>query len=139
MVNAIGETFTNANQEKRSGTSRKTNDFLQKRISNLQAEIKSDEVKLVDMKRSEGILKTDGEQTLVLARLSGLNKQLLDAENQRKMPKPSISRSRFPRKITCPVRTGSSRNFAEREVSDITFRNETQKKISDSRQPGKAA
>ena len=134
IVNAIGETFTNANQEKRSGTSRKTNDFLQKRISDLQAEIKSDEVKLVDMKRSEGILKTDGEQTLVLARLSGLNKQLLDAENQRKNAEAEyFSVKDSPEKIRALSEAESSRNLAEREVSDITLRNETQKKISDLR------
>ncbi|MEP7212230.1 MAG: polysaccharide biosynthesis tyrosine autokinase [Acidobacteriota bacterium] len=134
VVNAIGETFTNANQEKRSGTSRKTNDFLQKRISDLQAEIRSDEVKLVDMKRSEGILKTDGEQTLVLARLSGLNKQLLDSENQRKNAEAEyFSVKDSPEKIRALSEAESSRNLAEREVSDITLRNETQKKISDLR------
>src|SRR5690606_39792221 len=35
VVNGIGETFASANQEQRTGTSRKTSDFLQKRISDL--------------------------------------------------------------------------------------------------------
>ena len=132
IVNAIGETFTNANQEKRSGTSRKTNDFLQKRISDLQAEIKSDEVKLVEMKRSEGILKTDGEQTLVLARLSGLNKQLLDAENQRKNAEAEyFSVKDSPAKVKALADAESARIIADREISDITVRNDTQKKIAD--------
>jgi capsular exopolysaccharide synthesis family protein len=127
IVNAIGETFTNANQEKRSGTSRKTNDFLQKRISDLQAEIKSDE-----MKRSEGILKTDGEQTLVLARLSGLNKQLLDAENQRKNAEAEyFSVKDSPAKVKALADAESARIIADREISDITVRNDTQKKIAD--------
>jgi len=134
VVNAIGETFSNTNQEKRSGTSRKTNDFLQKRIADLQSEIKSDENKLVDMKRTEGILKTDGEQTLVLARLSGLNKQLLDAENQRKNAEAEyFSVKDSPEKVRALSEAESARNLAEREVSDITLRNETQKKISDLR------
>lgn len=85
VVNAIGETFTKQNQEKRSGTSRKTNDFLQERIANLQAEIQNDEVKLVESTREEGILKTGTEEeTIVMARLAGLNKDLLTAENKRK-------------------------------------------------------
>jgi len=75
----------------RSGTSRKTNDFLQERISNLQADIKSDEEKLVDLTQKEGILKTDGDQTIVIERLSGLNKQLLDAENTRKDAEANLS------------------------------------------------
>jgi uncharacterized protein involved in exopolysaccharide biosynthesis len=62
VVNGIAETFTVANQEKRSGTSRKTNDFLQERIATLQSDIKADEEKLVDLTQKEGILKTgEGE------------------------------------------------------------------------------
>ncbi|HMJ09294.1 MAG TPA: GumC family protein, partial [Pyrinomonadaceae bacterium] len=134
VVNAIGETFTNANQEKRSGTSRKTNDFLQKRIADLQSDIKSDEVKLVEMKRSEGILKTDGEQTLVLSRLSGLNKQLLDAENQRKNAEAEyFSVKDSPERVRALVDAESARIIADRDISDLTLRNETQKKISDLR------
>ncbi|MCA1608403.1 MAG: hypothetical protein LC730_02950, partial [Acidobacteria bacterium] len=38
VANAIGETFTNLNQEKRSGTSRKTNDFLDQRIARFIAD-----------------------------------------------------------------------------------------------------
>lgn len=134
IVNAISETFTIVNQEKRSGASRKTSDFLQNRIADLQSAIKRDEVKLVEMKRSEGILKTDGEQTLVLARLSGLNKQLLDAENQRKNAEADyFSVKDSPDKIRSLSEAESARNLADREISDITLRNDTQKKISDLR------
>ncbi|MBK8467154.1 MAG: polysaccharide biosynthesis tyrosine autokinase [Chloracidobacterium sp.] len=84
IVNSIAETFTTVNQEKRSGTSRKTNDFLQERIATLQTDIQNDEQKLADLTRSEGILKTGTDQTIVIDRLSGLNKDLLVAENERK-------------------------------------------------------
>jgi uncharacterized protein involved in exopolysaccharide biosynthesis len=50
VVNSIGETFVTANQNKRSGTSRKTSDFLQKRITDLQSEIRAGELELVDLK-----------------------------------------------------------------------------------------
>ncbi|MCA1625193.1 MAG: polysaccharide biosynthesis tyrosine autokinase, partial [Acidobacteria bacterium] len=78
IVNGIGEVFTKTNQEKRTGTSRKTNDFLQERIANLQSEIRAGEVKLFELSKTAGILRTDNEQTIVLDRLSGLNKQLLE-------------------------------------------------------------
>lgn len=85
VVNALGETFTKQNQEKRSGTSRKTNDFLQERTASLQSEIQNDEVKLVDLTRQAGILPTGTEEeTIAMNRLSGLNKDLLTAENKRK-------------------------------------------------------
>jgi uncharacterized protein involved in exopolysaccharide biosynthesis len=71
VVNAIGETFTQVNQEKRSGTSRKTNDFLQERIADLQTNISNDEQKLVDLTKSLGSLMTSGEQAIVVERLAG--------------------------------------------------------------------
>ncbi len=52
VANGIGETFTNQNQEKRGQTSRKTSDFLQTRISDLQAEIRNDEIKRVELTKS---------------------------------------------------------------------------------------
>jgi succinoglycan biosynthesis transport protein ExoP len=84
VVNSIAETFTTTNQEKRSGTNRKTNDFLQERIATLQSDIQTDEQKLADLTKSEGILKTGPDQTIVIERLAGLNKALLEAENDRK-------------------------------------------------------
>ncbi|MFN2393242.1 MAG: hypothetical protein ABR566_14920, partial [Pyrinomonadaceae bacterium] len=57
IVNGIGEVFTKTNQEKRTGTSRKTNDFLQERIANLQSEIRAGEVKLFELSKTAGILR----------------------------------------------------------------------------------
>jgi capsular exopolysaccharide synthesis family protein len=132
IVNAIGETFTTANQEKRSGTSRKTSDFLLKRINDLQTEIRNDEIKLVDLKKSEGILKTDGEQTIVIDRLSGLNKQLLEAENARKLAEAKYFAVKdSPDAIKALAEQESARYITERENSVLSVRNETQKKINE--------
>ncbi len=84
VVNGIAEVFTKQNQEKRSGSSKKTSDFLEERITDLQTQIKNDEVKLAELKNSSGIINLDEQTTIVLQRLEGLNKQLLDAENLRK-------------------------------------------------------
>lgn len=84
VVNGIGEVFRKFNQEKRTGTNSKTNDFLQERIATLQSEIKNGENKLFNLTKDAKILNTSGEQTIALDRLSGLNKQLLEAENERK-------------------------------------------------------
>ena len=70
VTNAVAETFTTMNEEKRSGTSRKTSDFLGKRIAELQSEIKDDETKLLDLKKREGRLPTTGEGTIDLERLA---------------------------------------------------------------------
>ena len=132
IVNAIGETFVNTNQEKRSGTSRKTSDFLQKRINDLQTEIRSDEIKLVELKQSEGILKTDGEQTIVMDRLSGLNKQLLEAENARKLAEAKyLAIKDSPEALKALAEQESQRFITERENSVLQLRTDVRKKIND--------
>ncbi|HLA95683.1 MAG TPA: polysaccharide biosynthesis tyrosine autokinase [Pyrinomonadaceae bacterium] len=132
LVNSIGETFVNANSEKRSGTSRKTNDFLQQRIADLQSEVRTDEIRLVELKQSAGILKTDGEQTIVIDRLSGLNKDLLEAENARKLAEAKYnSVQRSPENARALTEDKMARYITEQENSLRTVRTDTQKKISD--------
>jgi len=131
VVNAIGATFISANQEKRSGTSRKTSDFLQKRINDLQTDIRSDQEKLAALQKEEGILKTEGDQTLVLARLSGLNKQLLEAENLRKTAEAKYFAVKdSPDRVKSLAEEESRQVINDRERDLVQVRNEVQKKIN---------
>ena len=135
VTNGLAETFTTMNQEKRSGTSRKTNDFLQDRIAGLQAEIKSDEEKLFNLTKDEGILKTDGEQTVVLERLAGLNKQLLEAENTRKNAEANYRTIEAdPDRLKAQVEELSVRFITEQENSIRTLQTDTLKQIAGLRQ-----
>ncbi|MBK9216005.1 MAG: polysaccharide biosynthesis tyrosine autokinase [Chloracidobacterium sp.] len=135
VVNSIAETFTNQNQEKRSGTSRKTNDFLQERIASLQSEIKNDEQKLVELTESEGILKTTGEQTIVIERLAGLNKDLLVAENDRKTAEAQfLTVNSSPDKVKSMVEEQMARFITEQENNIRAYQSDTLKKIADLRQ-----
>lgn len=59
IVNGIAEVFVRQNQEKRTGTNKRTNDFLAERIATLQSEIKRDEMRLAELKNNAGILKKD--------------------------------------------------------------------------------
>jgi succinoglycan biosynthesis transport protein ExoP len=135
VANSIAETFTVLNQEKRSGTSRKTNDFLQERIANLTMDIRNDEEKLVNLTQNAGILKTgEGEQTIVIDRLSGLNKQLLEAENARKNAEADyFTVSRSPEKIRALAETEVARFTTEQENNIRSLRSDTLKKIADLR------
>ncbi|QQS33117.1 MAG: polysaccharide biosynthesis tyrosine autokinase [Acidobacteriota bacterium] len=135
VSNAIAGTFTTLNQEKRSGTSRKTNDFLQERIANLQADVQRDEEKLVDLTQNAGILKTEGEQTIVIDRLSGLNKQLLEAENQRKNAEANyLAVANSPDKVNALAEEQSARFITEQENNIRVFRADILKKMADLRQ-----
>lgn len=135
VVNSIAETFTTVNQEKRSGTSRKTNDFLQDRIATLQTDIQSDEQKLVALTQNAGILKTgDGEQTIVIDRLSGLNKALLEAENERKTAEANfLSVSNSPDKIKAIAEAEITQFTQSQENSIRALQTDTIKKINDLR------
>ncbi len=135
VVNWVAETFTVMNQEKRSGTSRKTNDFLQERIAELQSGIQSDEQKLVELTRNAGILKTEGEQTIVIERLSGLNRALLDAENKRKDAEAYfLTISGSPDKLRALAEEQVGRYITERENNISSLKRDIIAKISDLRQ-----
>jgi len=136
VANSIAEVFTITNQEKRSGTSRKTNDFLQERISNLQADIKSDEEKLVNLTQTAGILKTgDGEQTIVIDRLAGLNRQLLESENERKNAEANyLAVVNSPEKVDALAEAEMARYVTEQENNIRALQADILKKEADLRQ-----
>jgi succinoglycan biosynthesis transport protein ExoP len=131
IVNGIAGTFTKVNQEKRTGTSKKTNDFLEERIANLQMQVKSDEQKLVDSKRSSGIINLDDQQTLVINTLAGLNKQLLEAENQRKNAEAEYNSVReSPENVKSRAEELLARYITEQENRIRDFEVETNKSIA---------
>lgn len=85
VVNAIGDIFMLSNLEKKTQFSSTTSDYLQKRIVELQSQIRSGEEQLANYAKSHQILSLDASQNTVVDRLAGLNKQLLEAENDRKL------------------------------------------------------
>jgi capsular exopolysaccharide synthesis family protein len=82
--NMIAETFVLSNLERKTETSNSAGDFLQKRIAELQSEIRHGEEQLINYAKSHQILSLDASQNTVVDRLAGLNRQLLEAENERK-------------------------------------------------------
>lgn len=134
VVNGIAGVFSKQNQDKRTGTSRKNNEFLEERIANLQTEIKAGEERLVALSEQAGILKTDENQTIVLERLAGLNKQLLELENQRKNAEAQYFQvNNSPDKLNSLVEEKMARYITERENEVRSLISENQKKITDFR------
>ena len=82
--NTIADTFVVSNRERKTETTNSAGDFLQQRIADLQSEIRSDEEQLINYAKNHQILSLDASQNTVVDRLAGLNKQLLEAENERK-------------------------------------------------------
>ena len=85
IVNAIADVFALSNLERKTETNTTTGDFLQKRIAELQSQIRGGEERLINYAKSNQILSLDASQNTVVDRLAGLNRQLLEAENERKL------------------------------------------------------
>ena len=116
VVNSIATVFAKQNQEKRTGTSRKTNDFLEERVANLQSEIKAGEEKLVRLSKDAGMLKKDEQTTIAIERLTGLNKQLLDAEEARKTAESKYNAIKnSPERLNALVEVEMQRYLTERD------------------------
>ncbi len=124
IVNGIAEVFTKQNQEKRSGSSKKTSDFLEERITDLQTQIKNDEEKMAELKKGSGIINLDEQTTIVLQRLEGLNKQLLDTENLRKNAEAQYNAVKnTPEQLNSLAEAEVIRYTTERENDMRTLRN----------------
>ncbi|HLE62707.1 MAG TPA: polysaccharide biosynthesis tyrosine autokinase [Pyrinomonadaceae bacterium] len=96
VVNAIAETYLYSNLEKKTETGSTTGTFLQKRIAELQQQIRTAEEKLVNYAKSNEIISLDPSQNTVVDRLAGLNRQLLEAENERKTAEAHYNTARAP-------------------------------------------
>jgi polysaccharide biosynthesis transport protein len=96
IVNAIAETYVFANLEKRTEANSTTGDFLQKRIAELQQQIRTSEERLVNYAKNNQIISLDPNQNTVVERLAGLNRQLLEAENDRKTAEAAYNAAKNP-------------------------------------------
>jgi capsular exopolysaccharide synthesis family protein len=96
VVNAIAETYVFSNLEKRTEANSTTGDFLQKRIAELQQQIRTAEERLVNYAKNNQIISLDPNQNTVVERLAGLNQQLLEAENDRKTAEAAFNAAKVP-------------------------------------------
>ncbi|HET6977606.1 MAG TPA: polysaccharide biosynthesis tyrosine autokinase [Pyrinomonadaceae bacterium] len=110
IVNAIAETYVFANLEKRTEANSTTGDFLQKRIAELQQQIRTAEERLVNYAKNNQIISLDPNQNTVVERLAGLNRQLLEAENDRKTAEAAYNAARSPEAASALADDGAKQN-----------------------------
>lgn len=96
IVNTIADTFVASNFERKSESNNSTSNFLQKRIADLQAETRQREEELSNYAKNHEILSLDQSQNTVVERLAGLNRQLLEAENERKLAEAAYRAALLP-------------------------------------------
>jgi capsular exopolysaccharide synthesis family protein len=107
VVNAIAETYVFSNLEKRTEANSTTGDFLQKRIAELQQQIRTAEERLVNYAKNNQIISLDPNQNTVVERLAGLNRQLLEAENDRKTAEAAYNAAKAPDAATALADDGA--------------------------------
>jgi capsular exopolysaccharide synthesis family protein len=109
-VNAIAEVYVFSNLEKRTEANSTTGDFLQKRIAELQQQIRTSEERLVNYAKNNQIISLDPNQNTVVERLAGLNQQLLQAENERKTAEAAYNAAKVPGAANALVDDGGKQN-----------------------------
>src|SRR6185369_9208664 len=102
VVNAIAEVYVFSNLEKRTEANSTTGDFLQKRIAELQQQIRTSEERLVNYAKNN--------QIIVVERLAGLNQQLLQAENERKTAEAAYNAAKSPEAANALVDEAAKQN-----------------------------
>jgi capsular exopolysaccharide synthesis family protein len=121
VVNAIAEVYVFSNLEKRTEANSTTGDFLQKRIAELQQQIRTSEERLVNYAKNNQIISLDPNQNTVVERLAGLNQQLLQAENERKTAEAAYNAAKTPDAANALVDDGGKQN-ADLEAKLIELR-----------------
>jgi capsular exopolysaccharide synthesis family protein len=96
VVNAITNTLVLSNLERKTETNATAGDFLQQRVAELQTQIRHDEEQLINYAKDHQILSLEPGQNTVAERLAGLNKQLMEAENERIMAEVAYRASLVP-------------------------------------------
>jgi polysaccharide biosynthesis transport protein len=120
IVNAIAETYVFNNLEKKSESNATTGDFLQKRIAELQQQIRTNEERLVNYSKNNQIISLDASQNTVVERLNGLNRQLLDAENARILAESQYNAARVPGKASALAEADEKQaNDSESKAADL--------------------
>jgi polysaccharide biosynthesis transport protein len=83
ISNTIADLYVLQNLEQKIQTNASASDFLQKRVADLQSDIREGEERLINYAKNNQIISLDEKQNTVVQRFSDLNLKLGQAENDR--------------------------------------------------------
>jgi succinoglycan biosynthesis transport protein ExoP len=115
IVNKIAETFVRSNLERKTTNNQSTGDILQQRVTDLRTQIKEQETQLLEYAKNHQILSLDAAQNTVVERLTNLNRQLLEAENERKVAEAAYQAALAPGAADA-LASGGARDANEMET-----------------------
>lgn len=124
IVNRIADTFVLSNLERKTASNESTGKILQQRITDLRSQIKEQETQLLTYAKSHQILSLDASQNTVVERLTNLNRQLLEAENERKVAEAAYQAALAPGAADALASGGAARepNDIEARLSQLVQR-----------------
>ncbi len=125
VINAVADAFAYSNLEKKTENTNSAGDFLQKRIAELQSQIRNAEERLINYAKNNQILTLDSSQNTVVDRLAALNKQLLEAENDRKTAEAAYKAAQAPGAATALAKTDAKQlDATEAKLAELKQKRE---------------
>ena len=121
VANATADAFGLWNIEVKTKTNTIAGTYMQKRIAELQSQIRNGEEQLVNYAQSHEILSLDASQNTVVERLAGLNKELLEAENERGLAEAAF------RTTLAPGAAEANAEVNDKQIADFKARLAEQK------------
>ncbi|HWN10304.1 MAG TPA: polysaccharide biosynthesis tyrosine autokinase [Pyrinomonadaceae bacterium] len=117
VVNTTADAFAMWNMEMKTKTNTVAGAYMQKRIAELQSQIRNGEEQLVNYAQSHEILSLDASQNTVVERLAGLNKELLVAENERNLAEAAYRTTRM-----MPGAAEANAEVSDKQIADFKSR-----------------
>lgn len=107
IVNSVADAFVQQNLEHKTQTNTTESEFLLKRIAELQTQIREGEERLISYTKNNDVLPIDTGSNPVVERLNTLNRQLLEAENDRKLAEAAYQAATGPGAAVAEIETSS--------------------------------
>jgi polysaccharide biosynthesis transport protein len=131
IVNTVSEVFTKSNEEGKTRTNSKTNDYLKGRIAELQSEVKRDEEQLNKLKKDGNIIELDKDKTLALKQLEELNGQFLKAQEARKGAEAELRAASEPGALDALTQNSAARKYIDDTKLDLARLRQEKEKLSE--------
>jgi capsular exopolysaccharide synthesis family protein len=122
VANSLSDELVKQNLGSKVNTNSREQEYLKNNIAELKSQIRRGEEKILDYGKKYELPSEDGSQNTVVERLAGLNRQLLEAENERKHAEVRYKSAQAP---------GASEALARNEAKEVSA---TEGKIDDLRQ-----
>lgn len=125
IANAIADIYVLSNLEKKVESNATAGDFLQRRVAELQSQIRSGEEQLINYAKNNQILSLDSNQNTVVQRLADLNTKLSEAENERIIAEAAYRASLEPKAASAQAEVADTRTTqSEAKLAELRQRRE---------------